>query len=51
MGNVPQCSVDEETMDLMKFKIFPWSAVKFYPRINLIKHGREGWQIPYGEVY
>lgn len=47
-GHVPQESVDEMVINQFKRRIFPWADIRQIPEVYLVKHGREGWQVPYG---
>jgi hypothetical protein len=50
-GDIPQCSEVTENIDLMKRILFPWADVLFIPKVYLIRHKKNGWQIPEGLEY
>lgn len=49
-GDIPQTSNDAMVINILKRKLFPWANIIFLPKVYLVKHQTEGWQVPYGKL-
>lgn len=49
-GHMPQHSIDDMVIQFMKQILFPWCEIKKLPAVYLVRHGRQGWCVPYGEL-
>jgi hypothetical protein len=47
-GYIPQESVDEQVINIMKKMLFPWAEIIKLPSVYLIRHKTKGWEVPYG---
>lgn len=49
-GHIPQHSVDDMVIHLMKRILFPWADLVKLPEVYLVRHKQKGWQVPYGMI-
>lgn len=50
-GFIPQQSIDDMVIGLMKRILFPWAEIVRIREVFLVRHKQMGWQIPYGRIY